>query len=269
MLPLHIVIPLVLLMVFIIMVAVFDGGPVVHCLMVTGKDVERVRMARTALVNFQQQTYGRKRLIIVNEHPTETVVPDPRAPPPGVTEIWYDRSRGGASLGGMRNVALDAVPEGDFWITWDDDDYRHETFLSALVERAGCFDADAVFHVRRFEHNVNTGFTWGYARADGLWIVLVRKRGGSVRYREVDQNEDRDVREQIKESACRWCVWDNPPHIYIRTIHGRNTNTTVSPTKHALTGYGDFEVSAEDRAYVRDKLQQCASSQRRSSTEQV
>jgi hypothetical protein len=224
--------------------------PMVHCIMVTGRDETRVRLARVSLANFLTQTHPNRRLIIVNEHPGLAVVETPLE---GVVEVRYDRSAPGASLGGMRNTALDLVPVGDMWITWDDDDYRHETFLSALVDVAWRESADAVLHVRRLEHNVKTGFTWGYERREGLWIVLATKAGG-VRYRELDANEDRDIREQIRATSRRWAVWDNDPHVYIRTIHGRNTNTSVDPGKHALTGGGDFEVGDEDRQYVRDKL---------------
>ena len=204
------------------------------------------------MANFLAQTHPHKRLIVVNEHPTLAVAGED--PPPGVVEVRYDRTAPGASLGGMRNVALDRVPVGDMWVTWDDDDYRHETFLSSLVDVARRERADAVLHMRRFEHNVTTGFTWGYERREGLWIVLATKtdEGGAVRYRDLDVNEDRDIRGQIKAAARRWFVWDNDPHAYIRTIHGRNTNTSVDPGKRALSGGGDFAVSDEDRSYVRD-----------------
>ena len=225
--------------------------PTVHCVMVTGKDDTRVRLARVSMANFLAQTHPNKRLIIVNEHPDLTVADEL---PPGVIEVRYDRTSPGATLGGMRNVALDLVPVGDMWVTWDDDDYRHETFLSALVDVARRENADAVLHMRRFEHNMTTGFTWGYERREGLWIVLATKTANGVRYRELDANEDRDIREQIRAAARRWCVWDNDPHVYIRTIHGRNTNTSVNPGKSTLSGGGDFAVGDEDRAYVREKL---------------
>ena len=225
--------------------------PTVHCVMVTGRDDARVRLARVSMANFLAQTHPNKSLIIVNEHPELTVTQEVI---PGVIELHYDRTAPGASLGGMRNVALDLVPVGDMWVTWDDDDYRHETFLSALVDVAHRENADAVLHMRRFEHNMTTGFTWGYERREGLWIVLATKTAGGARYRELDANEDRDIREQIKGAAQRWCVWDNDPHVYIRTIHGRNTNTSVNPGKRTLSGGGDFAVGDEDRRYVREKL---------------
>lgn len=224
----------------------------VHCLMMTGKDEARINFARSSVANFLRQTHQHKRLIIVNEHPTLRVLAD-SGPVGGVEEIVYDRSTGG-TLGGMRNTALDMVPDGEMWITWDDDDYRHETFLSSLVAVAEARGADAVFHTRRFEHNLNTGFTWGHERRDGFWIVLCRKAPG-VRYRELDANEDRDIREQIRTACPRWVVWENDPHLYIRTIHGLNTNTTVSPAKRQLSGANDFPVSEEDRRYVLQKLQ--------------
>ncbi len=32
-----------------------------------------------------------------------------------------------------------------------------------------------------------------------------------------------DSRQSAEKQRCKWVVWDNPPHYYVRFIHGHNT----------------------------------------------
>ena len=44
----------------------------------------------------------------------------------------YMVSKNNKTLGDLRNISLSHVPNGVIWTTWDDDDWRHETYLSVL-----------------------------------------------------------------------------------------------------------------------------------------
>jgi hypothetical protein len=173
-------------------------------------------------------------------------------PTRNVREIMFDKSNG-RTLGDMRNLSLDMVPEHAIWTTWDDDDYRHPTYLSKLH---GCMkraNADAVFHTRRYEYNYLTGFSWGFRNDDGFWIVFTKKKG-TVRYAESDVNEDIDIRQQVQRASANYFVWTNPPHIYIRTIHGANTSPTLNKNKTSLDSSQDFALTSAEHDYIKRAL---------------
>ena len=52
-----------------------------------------------------------------------------------ITEYKIEK---GLDLGGLRNLSLDKVPEGEIWVQWDDDDFHHpqcvEYMYSSLKE---------------------------------------------------------------------------------------------------------------------------------------
>ena len=224
----------------------FQETEPIYCLMVTGKDDERMGFARASLRNFTAQTHPDKRLIIVNHHPRIKVLEDYH---PDVTEIAFDKGEG-RTLGNMRNLALGMVPMDALWTTWDNDDYHHPTYLSQLYSRLTQTGSDAVFQTRRYEYNYVTDFAWGFHNDDGFWIIFARRTPG-VMYLKRDSNEDLDIREQVKHAARKFDIWPNEPYIYIRTVHGRNTSTSLDQAKATLNNHQDFALSASEKLALR------------------
>ena len=250
---------IVLLLLLLLSVALVGGRrtenyqepDVVYCLMVTGKDEQRIDFARGSVKNFMDQDFGSKKLIIINHHPTLRVTNDTRHD--DVVEVAFDKSEG-RTLGDMRNLSLDMVPTGALWTTWDDDDYRHPTYLSQLHGHLVDNYADAVFQTHRYEYNYKTGFAWGFKNDDGFWIVFARKTK-NVKYHRADANEDIDIRQQVTSASNRVYIWKNSPYLYVRTVHGNNTSTTLNQEKAALNNDGhDYAVTPQEHRYIMDSL---------------
>ena len=124
--------------------------PTVVCVMLT-KD--RPEMAQRAVSAFRAQTYGRKRLLAVNNG--RFALPDALLTVGSEVEIY--RHNGGSPIGSLRNVA-NGCTACDIIAHWDDDDWSHPNRLAeqvALLQSSGAecvVYTDMLFWDTRFGH---------------------------------------------------------------------------------------------------------------------
>ena len=189
----------------------------VYALMVTGKDMFHAHLARNSIFSFLAQTYGNRRLVVVNDgdYSFECIgVAADR-----IVQIQLD---GRHILGSLRNRSLDCVPPGALWVQWDDDDWHHPELLAkqheVLTERAAetCF----LRHQIKYAFSIDAG--WADSFPGGFAGTLMARNRPALRYPELAQSEDSVFCLALKHS-CHWIAWDNPPHYYLRFIHGHNT----------------------------------------------
>ena len=113
----------------------------IYGVMITGKHVHREKLARLSVKSFVEQTYSNKKLLIINDG--EYSLSDLNCDE--VEEIRVDNSDGKLKLGGLRNVAFDHMQEGDVWVQWDDDDWRHPSLLEIQYKYLSDNDVGACF----------------------------------------------------------------------------------------------------------------------------
>lgn len=90
----------------------------IYGLMITGKDFFHYELAKRSVASFFNQTYSSKQLVVVNDSPEYSLA----GLHPCLTEIRVVRKPTESfSLGTLRNVGINAVPTGSYWIQWDDD----------------------------------------------------------------------------------------------------------------------------------------------------
>ncbi len=194
-----------------------DEGEPITAVMVTGKDDDHAGLARNSILSFLEQTYPNRRLVIVNDGGYCFEIPG--VPEGHIIQVNPDERR---TLGELRNMSLERVPPDGLWVQWDDDDWHHP---SLLAEQYGVLkekDAEACFLKRQvkyaFSRNAGwlDGCDWGFAG------TIMARRKEEVRYELPELGEDSLVQE-IYQKRYRCCLWDNPPHYYLRFIHGYNS----------------------------------------------
>lgn len=217
-------------------ISIPGSSETIYCVMVTGK-VYRTKFAEVSIKNFKQQTYQDKKLIIINEGKKITTSPDS-----DILEICIsNRKKKGMTLGDMRNIAFEFIPEGALWTLWDDDDWRSDDYLSYLYNRLG--NNDYVFFTKRIEHNLNTDFTWVMELKSGFVIMFGRKNW-RLRYDNVEYNEDIFLKNMIKERM-KYKIIDNNPMIYIRFVHNTNTSVIANKKKYEIKDTRDNKLYFE------------------------
>ena len=200
-----------------------DASPEpIYCVMITGKNDSRQYFAELAIKNFKLQSYPNKKLVIINESEPLNVHDD------NIFEkVITSKQRESLTLGDMRNMAFEYIPEDAIWTTWDDDDWRSNDYLQYLFDELKHFDY--VFFTKRVEHNINTSFTWIMELKSGFVIMFGRKRE-FAKYDSKEYNEDIMLKKTISKHL-KSNVIDNDPMIYIRFTHKDNTSTLVKRNK--------------------------------------
>jgi hypothetical protein len=219
----------------------------IYCIMITGKSKCRVELARRSITNFEEQSYSNKRLIIINHGCYPVLLDESKT---NVKEVLIDK--GSKSLGYLRNLALEYVPEGDMWTTWDDDDYRDPEYLSILQSEMVRHNVSTVMFTHRFECNVNTHFVWSiFMRSGFVTLLSVKKEVDNILYTEKDTMEDLDLKKILKSNGHTFHIMQlNDPRLYIRMVHNNNTSLYVNKSKDGIritSGdmYREYEVSKD------------------------
>lgn len=222
---------------------------VIYCVMITGKDKSRWQFANIAISNFNEQSYPDKKLIIINEGQELGSLNSKN-----ILEIKIDKAGKGLTLGDMRNMAFEFIPENAIWTLWDDDDWRSKNYLNTL--HTNLKDNDYLFFSKRLEHNLNTGFTWTMELKSGF-VIMFGRRNVDCKYDSKDVNEDIVLKDYIKDNL-KYKVLVNDPKIYIRMVHNSNTSVLVNKTKHKIKDtsrnkvYYEYDASIKDKQYVKD-----------------
>lgn len=261
----------------------YDNFPPIYCLMVTGKDEQRIRYAVSSIRNFIHQDYKNKYLIIINHHPHISVL-DAFAYEQDIerlklddlvsekiVEIYIEKNEF-LTLGMLRNISLQLVPMFALWITWDDDDWRSNDFLTLLYNVYYENEVDAVAFTKRFEFNENTNFSWMIELKSGLPFVL-SKKNPLIEYANVDTMEDINLINNMENVGLKVAIFENDPRIYIRLIHNNNTSEYANATKSYVqkinaklkseANYIESEINSEQKKYINKKLNDLLATKRK------
>jgi hypothetical protein len=247
----------------------------IYCLMVTGKDSQRIRYAVQSVRNFINQKYYNKHLIIVNHHPSLNVI-DAYLYEEQITRLEledilnrglkdgehkryiyevYIEKTANVSLGDLRNFSLQLVPMGAFWTIWDDDDWRSFDYLKVLNYTLNMNNVDAVVLTRRYEYNMNKKFSWMMELKTGFPLILCRQNP-LIKYNNVDTMEDIHLIQSIKDIGYKVYIFENDPKLYIRIVHDNNTSLYAKQQKSEVTynienrKYNEFEVDSSEKIYI-------------------
>lgn len=219
----------------------------IYCVMVTGKDAERLNFGKIAINNFNKQTYKNKRLIIINEGDALNEVDK------DILEIVVsNRKEKGLTLGDLRNMAFEFIPEDALWTLWDDDDWRQDIYLTTL--QASIKKNDYVFFTKRIEYNLNNGFSWVMELKTGF-VILFGRKNWRCKYESKDFNEDVSLKSYIMKNL-NYVILKNDPKIYIRTIHKNNTSVLVKKSKDEIADtkhnkvYHEYAANKDETSYA-------------------
>lgn len=194
--------------------APLSAAPTIYALMVTGKDASHQALAQLAIQAFREQTYTDKILIVVNDGAYDFS----HLRDDNIREIHLDHK---LTLGQLRNISLDQVPEGEIWMQWDDDDYRHPESMKqqfAFLKKnnlAYCF----LEHQVQYASKINS--CWVLSNRPILGTIM-GKKNALHRYSSMRRSEDTTFFLNHVSSE-HWGTFSNPPYLYLRFIHGNNT----------------------------------------------
>jgi len=225
--------------------------PWVYAIMITGKNTDRIKFARTAVKNFENQDYLKKKLIIINHHPTLKVLNDNKNN--SIVEITVEKTD--TTLGDLRNMALELVPMDATWTPWDDDDLRSHDFLRTMIKHLSPKDY-AVTFCNRFEINMKNGYVWGVSlKQKGTVHLVSRAFDKRIKYLSKDSMEDVQLIDDIHLNGHTiHKIEDNDPKMYIRTVHGDNTSLYVDPHKHDIDKSFEWKPSHAQEKHVKEFL---------------
>jgi len=207
--------------------------PLVTCMMMTGKGPGRAWMAQMAALSFTLQSYPNKQLVIINQSkglPHEYRVTDGEALAgwgDSVEEILIERP---STLGAMRNQGLEAA-DGEWLLSWDDDDWQHEERIASMMrQRRGKKAVLPTSHVR---FSFPQGTAYCYHNPGGCGGLMLFPRTGS-RYAEMERGEDSRF---VNNFHDRLIVWENRrlAHLYLRFFHGGN----IGNASHIMRKYAE------------------------------
>jgi len=195
----------------------------VYCIMITGKDDNRIQLAKQSVRNFLEQDYKYKKLIIINHHEKSINMESDNV-------FEFQVPKKGNTLGDLRNIALQLVPIDAIWTVWDDDDYRSPNYLSLLYSQMKRYNVDVVCFTNRYEYNANTNFVWEMSLLTGF-VTVFAKQDLRIRYLEKDSMEDLNLIDDFKKLKKKILIYNNDPSIYIRLVHSNNTSQYVEKNK--------------------------------------
>ncbi len=213
----------------------------VSCLMITGKDPSRRRLAGIAVECLLEQTYEPCELVIVNTA-SEPWFAD-YSVYPAIHEHMADPS---LSLGELRNFSYE-IASGELLMQWDDDDFHAENRISWQVEN----HKPGFVSILRRQYRLDiVREVWGLVDAT-TW-----PRGGIVgtmlheptefRYPAIAKAEDTRFIQQFYDQGLV-NPQDNPAELYVRLYHGANTwhrQKVMRPALRHGRNKGDAELIA-------------------------
>lgn len=201
----------------------------------------REKMAVKAAQAFLDQTYKNKKLIVINNG-------DYRIKDSISSELIEEINPGKEkTLGELRNVSLEQVPNGEIWIQWDDDDWRHPETCEKMMNIITSKKLDMLALRKQIQYcfHKNNGY------------VVVRDSGieGSVagikcdiRYKSLSKGEDTYFYNEYKKKR-KTLVWDNPSTLYLRFIHNNNT-WDMAHFKANRIAKNKFQMSKQEKEFL-------------------
>lgn len=225
-------------------------NPLIVCIMITGKDKERLNFARKSIKNFTEQSYPHKKLLILNHH--EQSIEQPMDIEQNVFHFQIKKQN--MSLGALRNIALELVPLNAFWTVWDDDDVRSHDYLSTLYHELESNKADCLAFTNRYEYNVGTKLAWKMTLKSGFPLLLCQKNP-NIQYQDKNTMEDVQLINDVIKQNMKVTLFDNNPAIYVRLVHQTNTSLYVNKGKNKVhqsknRNYKEYDVSKKEKDYI-------------------
>ena len=200
-----------------------EGLPLISCLMVTRG---RRALLEFAIDGFARQTYPNRELVIVcdspalpQDDPLERAIRAAHCPNIRLIRVNAAGREGGATLGELRNIAVDHAA-GRYVCQWDDDDLYDPCRLQMQQRVLAAAGAQACL--------LGRWMIWWPAE-DRLAVSCERDWEGSLlcekavmpRYPALRRGEDTPVVEQLRRSAR--VVRMDLPRLYTYVVHGANT----------------------------------------------
>jgi glycosyltransferase involved in cell wall biosynthesis len=200
-----------------------DGLPLISCLMVTRG---RRALLEVAIGCFARQTYPNRELVIVcdspalpQDDPLERAIRAAGCRNVRLIRVDAAGRQGGATLGELRNIAVDHAA-GRYVCQWDDDDLYDPCRLEMQQRVLAAAGAQACL--------LGRWMIWWPAE-DRLAVSCERDWEGSLlcekaamsRYPALRRGEDTPVVEQLRRSAR--VVRMDLPRLYTYVVHGGNT----------------------------------------------
>lgn len=204
-----------------------EGFPLISCLMVTrGQRAERGALLEFAIDGFARQTYPNRELVVVcdspalpQDDPLERAIRAAGSPNIRLIRVDATARQGGATLGELRNIAVDHAA-GRYVCQWDDDDLYDPCRLEMQQRVLAAAGAQACL--------LGRWMIWWPAE-DRLAVSSERDWEGSLlcekavmpRYPALRRGEDTPVVEQLRRSVR--VVRMDLPRLYTYVVHGGNT----------------------------------------------
>ena len=215
--------------------------PKISALLLTGKCVERLALARVAVDCFFNQTWPNKELVVVNHGELSLVDYLPLSQRVAVREVMFTRDEK-LFLGDLRNISM-SYATGDWLIQWDDDDWHHPSRMEVQFSKTPPgFMSTFGWQVRC---NIETGSAF-YDEMPGGQHMSVFYPRTPLRYKQLNVREDTAFFEGF---AGKHVVIDNSvdsypidPMMYVRFYHGRN----IWDQKHIMGGSMQRRDEASD-----------------------
>jgi glycosyltransferase involved in cell wall biosynthesis len=230
-----------LMILYLLITSNLCASETIYALMITGKDAYHHKLALKSIRSFKEQTYKNKVLIIVNDG--EFTYANPEIS--NIKEIKVPKQN---TLGDLRNISLEAIPEGAVWIQWDDDDWHHPTRMAEQYQFMKKNNLGAVCLVQQLQYSSKLNSAWIMHSYEGIAGTMVARSNKNVRYSSKIRGEDTDffysTRKNMKLGAM-----NNPPELYVRLIHGNNTwdeeHFYLSKRKS-----NDFSIPGKSKKYL-------------------
>jgi glycosyltransferase involved in cell wall biosynthesis len=188
----------------------------VVAVMITGKCIERLPFAHTAVKCFMNQIYPNKELLIINHGVPMNVG--------GTHEIMVTRDKY-PFLGDLRNLAIDVVKNNapDSVITvWDDDDWYEPHYISEIMK--GYQPGKFITCHKTIDHDLQQNASFLHRWNGGTYNVCMYDASTPYRYGRKDKHEDKVFRDEYKNTK-NIVVVPNDPMFYVRMVHGFNVHT--------------------------------------------
>ena len=187
----------------------FEKRPLVTAVMVTGLHKARYPLARLAIECFQKQIYPNKELLIINHGEESLACEDSR-----IREIRVTKTAD-QTVGDLRNLGIENA-QGDYLISWDDDDWHHPMRISTQMDAQT--DGAAVFLKNRVHCSLENGCADHHQAPGGAVATILHPRAVPFRYPSLVRGSDKEFAWKFKNRV----AIDNDPMLYVRFCHGLN-----------------------------------------------
>lgn len=201
------------------------ASPLISCLCVSN---DRPHLLSKAINNFLAQSYSNKELVIVSSHFNEVyddIIKQFVGVP--IKYIFYCRQESGSrkkvSLGELRNYAVENC-SGEYFCTWDDDDWNHVQRLTIQMEsilgsnKMACISLYLLIYDQT-QNEVYLSFTRPWEQT----LMCNRKvvKDLNISFPAMEKSEDfHFVKSLIQHNLVFPII---APNIYIYVYHGSNT----------------------------------------------